>query len=58
MYPYKLKSTETAKYLGVTIRKDLNWKSHIESISTKVSNTLKFIKRNTDHQSEIKRDSL
>ena len=53
MYPYKLhcielKSTETAKYLGVTIRKDLNWKTHIENIFTKASNynTLKFIKRN------------
>ena len=51
MYPYKLhgielKSTETAKYLGVTIRKDLNWKTHIENISNKASNTLKFIKRN------------
>ena len=51
MYPYKLhgielKSTETAKYLGVTIKKDLNWKSHIENISAKASNTLKFIKRN------------
>ena len=51
MYPYKLhgtelKSAETAKYLGVTIRKDLNWKPHIENVSSKASNTLKFIKRN------------
>ena len=35
MYPYKLhntelKSVETAKYLGITIKKDLNWKPHIE----------------------------
>ena len=47
MYPYKLHGTElksagTAKYLGVTI----NWKSHIENVSVKASNTLKFIKRN------------
>ena len=40
MYPYKLhgtelKSAETAKYLGVTISKDLNWKSHIENASAK-----------------------
>ena len=51
MSPYKLhgielKSTETAKYLGVRIKKDINWKSHIENISVKASNTLKFIKRN------------
>ena len=51
MYPYKLHGTElnsaeTAKYLGVTISKDLNWKSHIENVSAKASNTLKFIKRN------------
>ena len=51
IFPYKLhnhelKSAETAKYLEITISKDLNWKSHIENVSSKASNTLKFIKRN------------
>ena len=40
IFPYKLhnfelKSAETAKYLGITISKDLNWKSHINNVSSK-----------------------
>ena len=55
MYPYKLhgtelKSAKTAKYLGVTIRKDLNGKSHIENVSA--SNTLEFIKRSIQTKSQ------
>ena len=51
MFPYKLhnielKSAETDTYLEITTSKDLNWKSHIEIVSFKASNTLKFIKRN------------
>ena len=51
IFPYKLhnielKSTETAKYLGITISNDLHWKPHIEKVSSKASNILKFIKRN------------
>ena len=51
IFPYKLhnfelKSAETAKYLEITISKDLNWKSHINNVSSKASNTLRFIKRN------------
>ena len=51
IFPYKLhnhelKSAETAKYLGITISKDLNWKSHIENVSSKASNTLKFVQTN------------
>lgn len=51
IYPYKLhnielKTTENAKYLGITISQDLSWKSHIENVSCKASNTLKFVKRN------------
>lgn len=51
IYPYKLhnielKATESAKYLGVTISHNLSWKPHIETVTSKASNTLKFIKRN------------
>ena len=30
----ELKSTENAKYLGVTISNDFNWKLHIENMTT------------------------
>jgi hypothetical protein len=51
IYPYKLhnvelKTTSAAKYLGVTISKDLNWSQHIENISAKASSSLRFIQRN------------
>ena len=51
IFPYKLhntelKSTENTKYLGVTISNDFNWKPHIENMTSKAYNTLKFIKRN------------
>jgi len=51
IFPYKLhntelKSTEAAKYLGVTITKDLNWSKHIDSITSKATSTLRFIQRN------------
>ena len=42
----ELRTTEYAKYLGVTISQDFNWKIHIDNISSKANNTLKFIKRN------------
>ena len=35
-----------AKYLGVTISKDLNWSPHINNMTGKAKNTLRFIKRN------------
>ena len=60
IFPYKLhnielKSTDNAKYSGVTISKDFNWKTHIENVLSKASNTLKFIKRNIQtHSQRIK----
>ena len=51
IYPYTLhktplRSTDNAKYLGVTISRDLNWSNHISNICSKAKNTLRFIKRN------------
>ena len=46
LFPYKLNVTNAAKYLGVTISKDLNWTPHINNITGKAKNTLRFVKRN------------
>ena len=51
IFPYKrhnkeLNVTNAAKYLGVAISKDLNWTPHINNITGKARNTLRFIKRN------------
>ena len=51
IFTYKLHNkelnvTNAAKYLGVTISKDLNWSPHINNITGKAKNTLRFIKRN------------
>ena len=51
IFPYKLHNkelnvTNAAKYLGVTISKDLNWSPHINNMTGKAKNTLRFIKRN------------
>ena len=40
------KSVDSAKYLGVTISKDLSWNSHIENITVSANRTLGFVKRN------------
>ena len=39
-------ATDTAKYLGVTISKDLSWNDHISSLTSKANSTLGFVKRN------------
>ena len=51
IHPYKLhdtelKTTNNAKYLGVTLNNDFNFSTHINNVSSKANNTLKFIKRN------------
>ena len=54
IFPYKLHKkelnvTNAAKYLGVTISKDLNWTPHINNITGKAKNTLtslRLVKRN------------
>ena len=51
IFPYKLHNkelnvTSAANYLRVTISKDLNWTPHINNITGKAKNTLRFIKSN------------
>ena len=41
-----LEATDTAKYLWMTISKDLSWNDHISSIISKANSTLGFVKRN------------
>ena len=41
-----LKETDSAKYLGVNISRDLSWAKHNSQITMKTNNSLKFIKRN------------
>ena len=41
-----LQLTKNAKYLGIQISDDLAWSKHINQMTTKSNNTLKFIKRN------------
>lgn len=46
LHNHILKSTNKAKYLGVSITKDLTWNSHINDITNKANASLRFIKRN------------
>ena len=42
----ELESVDAAKYLGVTIGKDLSWNTQINNITSTANKTLGFIKRN------------
>ena len=41
-----LRTVESAKYLGVTLSKNLNWKPHIINITKKANSTLGLLRRN------------
>ena len=41
-----LRTVDEAKYLGVTIQGNLNWKPHINNINKKANSTLGFLRRN------------
>ena len=41
-----LEKVEDAKYLGVTISKNLNWKKHINNITAKATNVRLYLQRN------------
>ena len=47
-----LEATDTAKYLGVSIAKDLSWNDHISSVTAKANRTLCFVKRNARTNNE------
>ena len=46
LHGINLKETDSAKYLGVNISRDLSWSRHINQITMKANNSLNFIKRN------------
>ena len=46
LHGISLKETDSAKYLGVNISRDLSWARHINQITMKTNNSLNFIKRN------------
>ena len=41
-----LATVTQAKYLGVTITNDLNWKQHVENINKSTNKALRFLRRN------------
>ena len=43
---HTLKSVTTAKYLGITISKDMNWDTHINNITSKANKIIGFLRRN------------
>ena len=50
-YPYRLhghtlETTDSAKYLGVAIKKDLGWNTHVDNICARANKTLGFLWRN------------
>ena len=46
MHNQKMESVDSAKYLGVRIRKDLSWNTHISNITTCANRALGCVKRN------------
>ena len=43
---HTLESVTTAKYLGITISKDMNWDTHINNITSKANKIIGFLRRN------------
>ena len=46
LHEHTLATVTSAKYLGVTITKDLSWDTHINNICQKANKTLGFLRRN------------
>jgi len=53
-----LQSTESTKYLGVTITKDLTWEQHIANIRTKANQQLAFVRRNVRTRSRSTKEKV
>ena len=45
----QLEKVEQAKYLGVTITKNVNWKKHINNIISKATNVRLYLQRNLNY---------
>ena len=46
LHGHPLEHVSEAKYLGVTIKKDMNWNQHINNTTTKANSALGFLRRN------------
>ena len=46
LHGISLNETDSPKYLGVNISRDLSWARHINQITMKTNNSLNFIKGN------------
>ena len=46
LHGHILEAVDSAKYLGVTISEDLQWKTEIDNITAKASRTVEFLRRN------------
>ena len=46
MHGHTLATVQSASYLGVTLRSDLEWAEHIDTITKKASKALGFLRRN------------
>ena len=57
LYYCLLESVSSAKYLGIDISSDLSWDTHINRISKKSNNTLRFLRRNIKIHSESLKSS-
>ena len=42
----RLKLADSAKYLGITLTKNLSWENHIGIITSKTNDTRLFLQRN------------
>ena len=46
LHDHILATVTQAKYIGVTITTDLNWKQHVENITKSANKALGFLRRN------------
>ena len=53
-----LKSTESTKYLGVTLTKDLTWGKDVDNIRAKANKQLAFVRRNIRTRSSSRKEKL